>query len=71
MKGLAYWKRVSLEAGPLLLQLQEDWLYELLHFEKDTMFADPAAGWGGLTDIEEGGGASAVSVGTGVAKKRH
>jgi hypothetical protein len=69
VKGLAYWKRVSLEAGPLLLQLQEDWLYQLLHFEKDTLFADPAAGWEWLTDIEEGGGAGAVSVGTGVAKE--
>ena len=34
VKGLAYWKRVSVEVGNLMLQLQEDWLYLLLHFEK-------------------------------------
>ena len=34
VKGLAYWKRVSVEVGNLMLQLQEDWLYLLLDFEK-------------------------------------
>ena len=34
VRGLAYWKYVTLEAGPLMVQLQEDWLYLLLHFEK-------------------------------------
>ena len=41
--GLAYWKRVEVVLGPIRVQVQEEWLYALLLFEKETLFVDPAS----------------------------
>jgi hypothetical protein len=68
VRGLAYWKSLSVETGPLLLQLQEDWLYLLLHFEKGTLVLDSCAEWAWLSDADSvGSGEGGVDVGTGMA----
>jgi len=41
VRGLAYWKSLSIEAAHVMLQLQEDWLLVLLHFEQGLLLSLP------------------------------